>query len=60
MLGQGMRPRGYHPIVDQASEEELVAFLDRVRRSIVAIVGQQPAHDAFLHQLLRQPAAAPG
>ncbi len=51
MLGQGILPRGYHPIVDQATEEELVAFLDGVRRSIDSIVGGQPGHEAFLQQL---------
>jgi tryptophan halogenase len=60
MLGQGIRPRTYHPIVDQASDGELVAFLDRVRQSIASIVGRQPAHEAFLQQLLGQPASASG
>ncbi len=60
MLGQGIRPRGYHPIVDQASEEELRAFLDRVRESIAGIVGRQPAHEAFLAQTVRRPASVTG
>ncbi len=51
MLGQGLRPTGYHPIVDNLSESELNDFLTKTRSSIQAIAGMQPLHHEYLSQL---------
>jgi tryptophan halogenase len=48
MLGQGVEPRGYHPVVEMAGDEELKQFLARIRASVGQIVGLQPPHRDFL------------
>jgi tryptophan 7-halogenase len=49
MLGQGIRPNGYHPLADGPSDADLAVFLDTVRRHVGAAVGRMPTHDTFLH-----------
>jgi tryptophan halogenase len=51
MLGQGVEPTGYHPFVDQITDEELKSFLVRIRASIAEIVGRQPEHGAYVKAL---------
>ena len=48
MIGQGIRPAGYHPVVDNLSEQQLVEFLASVRASIGQIVARQPSHQDYL------------
>ena len=48
MLGQGIVPRAYHPIVDRMPEAELVEFVDRVRRVLAASADAMPAHQAYI------------
>lgn len=49
MLGQGIMPEGYHPIVDQMSDDELKGFLDRQKKSIAQRVDQLPSHEEFIN-----------
>lgn len=51
LWGQGMRPRGYHPIADVISEDELKLRLSRVRTGIQACVDSLPTHDAFIARM---------
>ncbi len=48
MIGQGIVPAGYHPIVDAMPEGHLDQYLERVRGEIAAAVATMPAHHAFI------------
>jgi tryptophan halogenase len=48
MLGQGIKPEGYHPVVEMAGDEELRQFLARIRASVKQIVDLQPMHRDFV------------
>ena len=48
MLGQGIMPGGYHPVVEMAGDDELRQFLTRIRASVRQIVDLQPMHREFV------------
>ena len=48
MLGQGVKPEGYHPIVEMAGNDELRQFLARIRASVRQIVDIQPTHRDYV------------
>jgi tryptophan halogenase len=48
MQGQGMRPRGYDPIVDVVDVEDLSAFFDGIKSAIQACIKAMPTHEDFL------------
>ena len=48
MLGQGIEPRGYHPLVDQMPAEELGKFMASVSRVVASCVEAMPMHQAFI------------
>ncbi|WP_111642173.1 tryptophan halogenase family protein [Marinimicrobium alkaliphilum] len=48
MLGQGITPQAYHPIVDMMTDQELTNFLDSIRDSVRRIVRQLPSHQPFI------------
>lgn len=48
MLGQGITPKRYHPIVDQMSPDELASFLQNIRQGVLRHVQNWPAHTDFL------------
>jgi tryptophan halogenase len=48
MLGQGLMPAAYHPIVDLMSDKELTHFLDNIREQVRHQVGKLPYHTEFL------------
>lgn len=50
MLGQGLMPKEYHPIVDHMTENELKQFLAQIRRSVRAQVEMMPPHLEFLQR----------
>jgi tryptophan halogenase len=50
MWGQGLRPRGYHPLADQLTGEQLSEFLDLAHRHAVHVANQMPDHAAFIAQ----------
>ena len=55
MLGQRIVPRGYHPIVDEMPENELVEFVERVRRVLANCVNAMPAHQAYIDKHCKAP-----
>lgn len=57
MLGQGIVPAGYHPIVDDMPEQALVEHVARVQRSIADSVAAMPRHQDFIDRHCRAPAA---
>ena len=48
MMGQGLLPEQYHPIVDLMSDEELAGFLDGIRQQVKKRVENFPAHTDFI------------
>ena len=48
MLGQGLMPEQYHPIVNMMSDEELRNFLVGIDQSVQNLVGQLPSHTDFI------------
>ena len=52
MLGQGLRPKRYHHIVDMMPDAELKAFLNTQRSRVEAMVKVLPSHQDFLSAYL--------
>jgi tryptophan 7-halogenase len=48
MLGQGVRPQGYHPLADQLPAPQLAEFLGLARKHVDHVVGQLPPHQDFI------------
>lgn len=53
LLGQGLMPRTYHPIVDMMSDEELSRFLANIRSQVRAQVASWPHHLEFIDHYCR-------
>ncbi|MCL1046843.1 tryptophan 7-halogenase [Shewanella electrodiphila] len=49
MLGQGLLPEQYHPIVDNMSDQELAQFLGTIKQSIKRRVNSWPNHIDFIN-----------
>lgn len=58
MIGQGIVPESYHPLVDQAPEQDLYRFVDGVRATIARCVEVMPTHQQFIDRYCRAEAAA--
>jgi tryptophan halogenase len=48
MLGQGIRPEGYHPFIDNLSDEQLKTFMLQVKSNVTNITAKTPSHQDFL------------
>lgn len=48
MLGQGIEPEAWHPIVDGMQEQELARFLESLKAGIRNDVAKMPSHEQFL------------
>jgi len=48
MLGQGIMPEQYHPIVNMMSDKELENFLNGIKGSVNNLVDQLPSHQQFI------------
>ena len=48
MIGQGLKPRGSHPLLLAMNEADLAAWLQDTRDVIAACCDHMPAHQAFL------------
>jgi tryptophan halogenase len=48
MVGQGVMPRSYHPLVDQVPEQDLRSFLSSIEQTISRCVDAMPFHQAFI------------
>lgn len=49
MLGQGLMPEQYHPIVNMMSDDELKSFLSGIDQTVTNLVGQLPSHKDFIN-----------
>lgn len=50
MMGQGLMPEAYHPIVDLMGDQELNNFLEKIRLKIKQSVADLPMHADFIKQ----------
>jgi tryptophan halogenase len=48
MMGQGIMPKSYHPIVDLMGDQELERFLEDNRMRTRQVVDQMPSHADFI------------
>ena len=48
MLGQGIVPTGYHPFVDNLSDQQLRQLMAEVRTNVSRLVDASPSHKDFL------------
>lgn len=51
MIGQGLLPKNYHPIVDNMSDDELKRFLEHIKANVDGTVNQLPNHATFIEQV---------
>ena len=56
LIGQGLVPEGFHPFVNNKSDEELRDLIAGVRAGIAKLVGAQPLHKEFIDLYSRPPA----
>ncbi len=50
MMGQGIVPKTYHPIVDMMSEAELKQFLAAQQQKVNTLLPQLPQHGEFVRK----------
>jgi len=55
MIGQGILPQSYHPVVDQLPEAELDEFLDDVKNVVATCVEAMPMHQVFIDNYCKAP-----
>ena len=48
MIGQGITPDSYHPIVDNMSDKELEAFFTHLEGKMTSIVNKLPSHADYV------------
>jgi tryptophan halogenase len=56
LMGQGIQPTDYNPLVEVISSDNTRAHLDQVKQAIRAAVERMPAHDAFIREHRAAPA----
>jgi tryptophan halogenase len=57
MLGQGIRPQGYHPLVDNTADEPIYKMLANVKAVMHGVVDRMPTHAQYIADHCK---AAPG
>ena len=55
MLGQGIVPRKYHPLVDQLPDQELNALVSGVKSVVATCVEAMPMHQQFIDRFCAAP-----
>ncbi len=50
MLGQGISPEQYHPVVNVMRDDELKSFLDQIKARVDQTVTQLPTHQVYVDQ----------
>ncbi len=58
MIGQGLMPEQYHPIVNMMSDDELKSFLATIDQGVHNLVGQLPSHQEFISHYCKSAAVA--
>ncbi len=57
MLGQGIRPRGYHPLVDNTDDEAIYKMLANVKAVMHAVADRMPGHAQYIADQCKAPPA---
>lgn len=57
MLGQGLMPEQYHPIVNMMSDDELKSFLAGIDQTVTNLVKQLPSHSDFINHYCKSSVA---
>lgn len=57
MLGQGIVPKDYHPIVDVMDAKELSSFMQTIDQDVQSLVRQLPTHAEFIRHYCQSPFA---
>lgn len=57
MIGQGLTPEQYHPIVNMMSDSELTDFLRGIDQTVTNLVRQLPSHAQFIDHYCKAPMA---
>jgi tryptophan halogenase len=55
MLGQGVIPEQYHPVVDVMSDQELTQFMHGIRSHVTRTAEKLPNHQAYVEQYCKAP-----
>jgi tryptophan 7-halogenase len=55
MMGQGLEPTDYNPLLDSLSAEENRAHLSRIEQQIATVLGSMTRHADYIRRQLRQP-----
>jgi len=58
MIGQHIRPAGWHPLVDSVPDAELAQLGESVRGVVSSCVAAMPDHEQFIARCCQAPAAA--
>ena len=53
MMGQGLKPQGYHNIAQAMSSEQMTAFLKGIQHEVAQTVAKLPQHGAFVNTLIQ-------
>jgi tryptophan halogenase len=56
MSGQHLVPRGWHPLVDQRSDDEVAALVAHSAQVVANCLQRMPTQQAFIEQHCRAPA----
>jgi tryptophan 7-halogenase len=48
MWGQGLRPKGYHPLADQLTAAQLEEFLEVARKHAAFVANQMAPHQDYI------------
>jgi tryptophan halogenase len=54
MMGQGLEPTDYNPLLDSLSAEENRAHLSRIEQQIATVLGSMTRHEDYIRRQLRQ------
>jgi len=57
MLGQGIVPHNYHPMVDGLPDDRLQQHVDGVRATLAGAVASMPSHQEWIDRYWKAPAA---
>lgn len=52
MMGQGLTPKQYHPIVDMMNDRDLLNFMRQQEQNAISVVSQLPMHTQFIQRFL--------
>lgn len=53
MLGQNIKPRGYHPLVDALDKAKISDFLNGIEKTMMRCVDAMPSHEEYVNQQCR-------